>query len=108
VVEEEHMQEALKTAQALQEEEEDLGEVLEPHRDVRINWDPKRWVEDPFLVIDPFIAPKVSLHGRFWENIFSTMKHRIVLLSIEGFFVYLRLSVKDQSPFWMRAKASTR
>lgn len=57
------MQEAPKTAQALQDEEEDVGEALGHYRDVRMNRDPRRWVEDPFLVVDPFISTKVGPCG---------------------------------------------
>ena len=65
----EHMQEALKTLQTLQEDD-DSEEELEHHRDVRINRDPKRWIADPFLVVDPFIGSKVSSCDRFWVNTF--------------------------------------
>jgi hypothetical protein len=63
------MQEVLITAQTLQAEVEALGEELEHHRDVRINRDPQRWVECPFLVVDPFIGTKVRSCGRPWANI---------------------------------------
>ena len=64
VVQKEDAQEALETAQALQDE--DLGGELKHHRDVRINRDPQSWVQASFLVVDPFIGTKVSSCGRFW------------------------------------------
>jgi len=63
------MQEALATAQTFQVDEEPLGEELEHYRDVRINRDPKGWVEYPFLVVDPFIRTKVTSSGCSWANI---------------------------------------
>ena len=70
VVQEAHVQDTLETAQALQDEGEDLGEELEHHRDVRVNRDPQRWVEAPFLVVDPFIGTKVSSCG--WSRPISS------------------------------------
>ena len=65
---EEHMQAALATAQTLQAEEDALGEELGHHHDVRINRDPQKWVESPFLVVDPFIGTKVRSCGCSWAT----------------------------------------
>ena len=62
------MHAAPTTAQTLQAEEEASGEELGYHRDVRINRDPPKWVENPFLVIDPFIGTKVRSCDCSWAT----------------------------------------